>query len=179
MIVDVSHRVWLTMAMHALWPSYDTHKLASVAALAVEVEGETGIPAELLVAIAQHESDFEARAVSYVAGGTRRDVVLRDDQAPSRGTVYGYLQAMCTDATCARELDRDGAMRAGAAEIVEWLDTCHGDIACAMRGHAGGTRCALDARTCKREWLSFASIFIGRAAELSRLEDSTSTGEIR
>lgn len=179
MIVDVSHRVWLTMAIHAMWPSYDVAHVAAVASRAADVERDTGIPAEILVAISQHESDLEPRACTWVDGHHHRhDVVLRDDQAPRGCSVYGYLQAMCTDAaTCPREMDLDGGMRAGAAELVEWLGTCGGDMTCALRGHAGGTRCAQDARRCTDAQRAFVRMFIGRAADLSRLEDSTSTGE--
>lgn len=178
-IVDVSSRVWLAMAVHALWPSYDVAHVAAVAARAADVARDTGIPAEVLIAISQHESDLEPRACTWVDGRHHRhDVVLRDDQAPRGCSVYGYLQAMCADpATCAHEMDVDGGMRAGAAELVEWLATCRGDIACALRGHAGGTRCALDARACTAPQRAFARMFIERAADLSRLEDSTPTEE--
>lgn len=68
----------------------------------------------------------------------------------------------------------DGGMHAGVAELEEWAATCRGDLACMMRGHAGGTRCAL-ADDCSSAARAFARLFLGNARRLGMPARRTAT----
>lgn len=132
------------------------------------VQAETSlVPAEVLLAIAEHESDLRPDAMSWVSGGRRHDSPPERLPAhlPPR-VVCGYLSAMGTPDICRREMARDGAMRHGTSELELWGATCRGDMRCMLRGHASGTACALDARRCSRDALAFARLFLARARRL-------------
>lgn len=132
------------------------------------VQAETAsVPAEVLLAIAEHESDLRPDAVSWVAGGRRHD--SPPEKLPARlptRVVCGYLSAMGTPDLCRRESAIDGGMRLGALELGLWSATCRGDIACVLRGHASGTACALDAARCSDNAAAFARLFLARARRL-------------
>jgi hypothetical protein len=152
------------------YPRQPVARVLAAAWVAAEVGVELRVSPAILVAVAEHESDLEPCAVSFRAAGRRVDVVAPrcwvDPRWP-RPYVCGYLQAMYGDAnTCGRAMRLDGAMRAGALELLEWAATCRGDAACVLRGHAGGTACALDARACTGPQLAFAQLFAGRAMSL-------------
>ncbi len=161
-IAFVVRVVLLAGATHRAWPDVP---IAHVVAASVEAARcETNeIRAELLLAIAHHESDLEPHAVSWIENGHRVDRI--SGSIPDRRLVCGYLQAMASRSDCLAMLADDGGMSAGVLELREWLDTCHGDLTCALRGHAGGTRCALE-NSCSATSRAFARIFLNHAHAL-------------
>lgn len=148
---------------HALWPSIPIRQLAAASYVAVAAEIHD-VPSEILLAIAQHESDLEPNAVSWRSDGRTVSLLWTTQRLPSK-IVCGYVQAMSTPASCRAMIAVDGGMRAGAAELVEWLTTCHGDLRCALRGHAGGTACALRGE-CSPAAATFARHFYDVGREL-------------
>lgn len=137
--------------------------LATYHALRAETER---VPAEVMLAIAHHESDLRPNAVSFVRAGKRVDV-LWDGAAPlPPRVVCGYLQAMASPAECRAMVTHDGGMLAGSLELRTWSGTCRGDLACVLRGHAGGTACSRDAGACTSHARAFAALFLARARRL-------------
>ena len=97
------------------------------------------VPAEILVAVAEHESDGRPDIVSWREGGVTYSMPFEKMEKWPHHAVCGYLQAMAsTRDACRRMIDALGGMLAGAAEIATWLRTCRGELACALSGHAGG-----------------------------------------
>lgn len=156
----------LGLAWHALhaWPEASPADVmrASVAAVAQESDE---LPSEVLFSIAQHESDLKPNAVSFIKDGHRVDLLWTTQALPSR-VVFGYLSAMGSPDVARAAIVADGGMRAGADELREWLGTCRGDLRCALRGHAGGTACALDEASCTASARAFARLFYARAMAL-------------
>lgn len=158
--------ILLIMRLHAMWPDAPLVDLIAATRSAVAVESPI-ISAELLLSIAQHESDFKANAVSWRADGRTVSILWNGKSAVPRKIVCGFIQAMGTPETCRREIDRDGVMRAGVEELREWATTCHGDVACIVRGHAGGTQCAVTG-ACSSKARAFSALFIENARRLTR-----------
>jgi hypothetical protein len=68
----------LVARAHALWPAAPLEHVTAAACAAVRAEGG-GVPAEILLAIAQHESDLRPVAVSWRNGdGQRVDILWSD-----------------------------------------------------------------------------------------------------
>lgn len=158
----------------AAWPAVPADRVlaASLAAAAAETPAIAG---ELLLAIAAHESDLRPNAVSWRLPGAPRVDLVWDQRSPlPPRVVCGYLSAMATAGSCAAMVARDGGMRAGAAELEEWAATCGGDVACVVRGHAGGTACAVHDR-CSDDARAFARLFLGNARRLGMPARRTST----
>lgn len=150
----MTHRILtlLFLARHA-WPGYSNATLYSVVSEAVAAETRE-VPAELLIVIAQHESDFEPTAVSWRAHGKRVDLVWnvgRGRHPPNRALVCGLVQAMGRDrADCAAIIADLGGLTTGVRELTEWYQLCRGDLGCMARGHAGGYACARSRARCSR-----------------------------
>jgi hypothetical protein len=161
----------LVLAARALvaFPDADVDRVLAAAIAASNTAEVTGIPAALLIAIAQHESDLLPNAVSYRIDGRRIDLAWNGFSRLPPRIVCGYLSAMATPASCASMIAIDGGMAAGSAELVEWLGSCRGDLPCALRGHAGGTRCAI-LEQCSPNAAAFAALFYRRAVALG-MED--------
>lgn len=176
---------------HAMWPWYPSELVQRAAEHAIEA-ATSRVDAATLVRVTEHESSFEPDAVTYTTrdarGSHRHDGTLRDGRALPAMVFCGYVQALMTLDDCRREASKDGAMRAGMAELTEWADTCshhfvgEAALACTMRGHAGGTACALDEKRCKPNQRAFARMFVegarrlrlpSRAAAASRRSDAT------
>jgi hypothetical protein len=160
----------LYLRAHHAWPWYG-ETLHQAVIEAVDQEG-ADVPAELLVTIAQHESDFEPAAVSWRSHGMRTDLIWDPDlgrQPPDRPSTCGYLQAMSPDrATCANIIADHGGMPAGAQELREWSRMCHGDLGCVARGHAGGSACAKSRRACSKAARKISDHFVRATRSLQR-----------
>ncbi len=136
--------VRLGVAVHAVSPSIPLDRVVVASYVAVAQETRA-VPAEILLAIAIHESELEFRAVSWRDdGGKRVDRLWVDaTSAPpdNRRLTCGLMQtAAVSRAACARLLDPTIAFAAGAAEFAEWLEAARGDFAGALSGYAGGNR---------------------------------------
>jgi hypothetical protein len=166
-MIGIVRTLILLAHVHATWPDAPIERAAPAVAAAVQVGEETGLPPEVLVAIAHHESDFQPAAVSWrAANGQRLDRLAVPDVLP-RGAVCGYLQSMTTTRLgCLEATTPIGGMRAGARELVEWLGACRGDLRCALVGYAGGNRAVtlLHAGTLPRG--NFADLFLAHARRL-------------
>lgn len=163
MLSKLIHMLMLIAHARQLWPAMPIVRVVRASYVAVAAETH-GVPAEILLGIAEHESDLQPNAVSWLAAGRRVDMLWIGQPLPPR-EVCGYEQAMSTPASCRAMIAVDGGMRAGAAELVEWLTTCHGNLRCALRGHAGGTACALRGE-CSPAAATFARHFYDVGREL-------------
>lgn len=139
----------------------------------VDAEQVEHVPAEIMIAITEHESSWEHDAVSFRSevNGNRVDMLLRNITIPRAlpaRTVCGYMQAVAHDPDdCATMIHLDGGMVRGASEIREWLDTCHGDLRCALAGHAGGNAGAAAWRAGRTTQATrFAAYFYAQAVRL-------------
>lgn len=157
--VALAIRLWL---QH---PEQSPERIAMATYFAVMAETDQ-VPAELMLAIAHHESDLRPNAVSFVRAGRRVDVLWNLVSPIPGRVVCGYLQAMATRDQCAAAVATDGAMTIGRDELALWSATCRGDQACVLRGHAGGTACSRDQRACSTHALAFARLFLARARRL-------------
>lgn len=169
MISTALQVIALTARMLHLFPGATPDRALATARAAVRVEELHGLPAEMLVAIAEHESDLRPNAVSYVRAGARVDILWNSSRPLPSRVVCGYLQAMASPSECAAMIAVDGGMSAGAAELAQWMTTCRGDLRCALRGHAGGTACALRS-SCSGPAAAFARLFYRRAVSLGMLD---------
>lgn len=136
-----------------------------VTAYAATVASAGGIPAPLLAAIAEHESKLYPNTVTYTRDGERVDLVWDGRAALPPFVFCGYLSAMSSPELCRAMIADDGGMAAGASELVLWMGTCRGDVRCALRGHAGGTACAMR-KDCTPHAAAFARLFYRRAVRL-------------
>jgi hypothetical protein len=162
---------FLVLRFGQVFPGAPLERVIVASVHAVRAESD-GVPAEVLLAIAEHESDLQPNAVSYVSRGRRVDL-LWDGASPLPGRIVcGYLSAMGTPARCRETIQFDGAMTHGAAELQLWMGTCRGDVGCALRGHAGGTACARDVLRCSPNARTFAAMFLGRARRLGWRPDA-------
>lgn len=154
----------LAWRVHLAQPETPLDRVAVAAAAAVAVETDA-IRAEVLVAIAAHESDLEPRAVSWRRpGGRRVDIVWTAEASPppARGPMtcgLGQTVASTRDA-CAELLDATAGMRASAAELAEWWARSRGDLRRALAGYAGGERGFRAGRS------PFGDLFLRRARAL-------------
>lgn len=159
----------LFFGVHRAWPHYPLEKAMALAVRSVNVGEAVGVSPPLLAAIAQHESDAEPGAVSWVADGKRLDFVNPVGLTARTGpAVCGYLSAMAPNGfACSDMIQTDGGMMAGALEIAEWLGTCRGNLRCALAGHAGGNAGAQAHREHRDTMATrFADLFISRARVL-------------
>lgn len=166
-MMTIARVLILLVHTHALWPDAPIARSLPAVSAAVEAADEYHVPAELLVAIAHHESDFVPTAVSWRdASGQRRDVLEVPAQLP-RGAVCGYMQTIAADRLgCIEATTPIGGMRAGARELVEWLGTCRGDLHCALVGYAGGNRAVHMMRAGTLPRGGFADLFMAHARRL-------------
>ncbi len=160
----------LMLRVHQLYPSAPIARVAVVSYVAVRAETHA-IPAEILVAIAEHESDLQPHAVSWRKPGQKRVDRIVDNLSdiPERESLAcGLVQSIARDReSCAALLDPETAMAAGAAELTEELRACRGAMFCALAIYAGGVagRRAWEAgQTTKAT--QFASVFHARARKL-------------
>lgn len=172
MIATLLHIVTLAARAHAAWPEYPVTTVTAAAREAVVAELETGVPAEVLYAIAQHESDLVDNCVSYRdSTGRRVDTVIGAvARRWPRGAVAGYLQATFESAVEARAaIAVDGGMRTGARQLAEWVASplTHGSIRLALAGYAGGVAGVRRARGgVTAPAVAFADLFLRRARAL-------------
>jgi hypothetical protein len=133
----------LELAWHAhrLYPGAPIVRVAVVSYAAAAAETPT-VPGEVLVAICEHESDLEPRAVSWrPRGGKRVDRIVRTvDEIPSVGSLAcGLVSTIATTrARCVELLDPTVAMTGGVDELAEELHRCRGYMPCALSIYAGG-----------------------------------------
>lgn len=162
--------ILLVLRTHAVWPSYPDDTVRRVVLEAVASE-TLSVPAEFLVVVAQHESDFEPGAVSWVQHRKRVDLVWTETsrQPPNTRSTCGLVQAMAASrADCAAVIADHGGMTRGASELAEWAHTCHGDLGCIARGHAGGTACARRRSACSRAARKISDYFVAATRRLRR-----------
>ncbi len=177
MIFAILRTLVLIARVHALWPDMPLERVAVAAAAAVRAETDA-VRAELLLALAQHESDLEHRAVSWTACGQRVDRLWADQasQPPARGPLAcGLTSAIAQDrASCAALMDPARAMRAAVTEIKEALAACRGAMGCALASYAGGNAGMAAWRARRRTTATaFAELFLRRAEQLG-MEGPTS-----
>ncbi len=167
----IAHFIVLAVHAHAAWPAAPLERVAVASAAAVFAETDQ-VPAELLVAIAQHESDLEPRAVSWRRRGeTRVDILWVDGgrQPPATGPLAcGLVSAIAPDrASCAKLLDPTAAMAAAVAELAEEIQRCRGSMRCALSCYAGGNAGIAAWRARRRTTATgFADLFFRRAEQL-------------
>jgi hypothetical protein len=152
----------LIMRVMLHWSShnYSSDDVTRVVLSAIERETPT-LSAELLVGISQHESDLKPMTVSWVDHGTRRDGQVCVD---GHSTV-GYLQAMAKSLDQCLMIQAQDGMSAGVTELTSWAILCRrlghpGSASCVLRGHAGGTACALDSNQCSVAQRAFVDYFL-------------------
>lgn len=113
-------------ALRQTAPSYLTTVEAAEEHLAAAqlAAGAHGVPVELLLSIAWHES-------RYVADARTRE--------PGERWSCGVMTPEPHAGECRpEELTLLGGYDAGAAHLRTWVNACGGDVACALRGYAGG-----------------------------------------
>lgn len=158
----------LALKVHLLWPGYPADRVIAAARAAAAAETES-LPAEILVAIAQHESDLEPTAISWRgSSGVRVDILWTDQHLPTR-VVCGYLQAAGDSGACRAAIAADGAMAMGAVELGVWARSplSRGSLRVALAGYAGGVAGARAAREGNDALaVRFADLFIARARRL-------------
>lgn len=131
-------------ALRQTAPTYLTVEDARVHLAAAQLAADArGVPAELLLSIAWHESRYVADARTREPGDRWSCGVMTPE--PHAGE--------CRP----EELTVLGGYLAGATHLRVWLDACGGDVACAERGYAGGYHPSDRARTA-------AQVFADRAA---------------
>jgi hypothetical protein len=102
-----------------------------------------GIEVELLLAVADVESRYQADSVSRVEHGRRVTGRWRSSKPAGSGPRFcGALQAQAGSSwrRCLELRDLRAGYRAAADELREWLDWTGGDLAAALRGHGCGWR---------------------------------------
>ncbi len=164
------HVVILALRSHAAWPDAPIDRVVAASSAAVRAE-TSAAPAELLMAIAQHESDLEPRTVSWRRGGGKRvdRIVTSVEEVPSTGPLAcGLVSTIAsTRDACAELLDPDRAMAAGAAELGEHAAACRGSVRCQLASYAGGSAGVRAWRAHARTSATiFAEAFIRRAEQL-------------
>lgn len=159
--------VLLAGRVHASYPDIPMERVTAASSAAQLAEEASGVPAEVLMAIAPHESDLQPNAVSWkLPGHERTDVLWKPGVVLPPRVVCGYVQAMSTSSVCPQLIAKDGGMSAGAAEFAEWLGNCHGDLPCSLRGHAGGWACSRNSFACTPAQRMFATTFYQIALRL-------------
>lgn len=142
MITILFRTLVLFVHAHALWPAAPVDRVLAASYVAAASETHA-VPAEFLLAIAQHESDLQPSAVSWRFHGAPRVDIAWDGIAPipRGGMACGLVSSIAPDRpTCAALLEPARAMAAGVAELAEELDRCRGVMACALSIYAGGRR---------------------------------------
>jgi hypothetical protein len=152
------HLMMLVLRLCLLWPQTPIVDVWRVVERSVASETRT-VPAEVLLAIAHHESDLKSNAVSYVVAGHRVDRLWQHGSLPRRCT-FGYLQAMCSPASSV-DMQTDGGMRAGVLELEEWSRACRAGLRCMLGGHAAGNAGARNPSV-----TSFPALFLDDARRL-------------
>lgn len=172
MIAVLLRALALAARAHVAWPAQPLDRVAAAALAAARAE-RPDVPAELLLAIAEHESDLEPNAVSWRdASGNRVDILWSGDRSRllrARAIVCGYVQASVGVQECAKAIERDGAMAIGARQLALWMRSplCAGSLRCALAGYAGGVRGARAASEGSETLaVRFADLFLARARSL-------------
>ncbi len=170
MIAALIRFVILVGHARAVYPDAALDRIAVAAAAATLVETPT-VRGELLMAIAEHESKLEPRAVSWRRGdGERMDVLWTGSvRIPADGPLAcGLASTIAPDrAVCAELMDPARAMAAAVAELAEELAACRGSLRCALSGYAGGGAGIAAWRARRRTTATaFADLFMWRAAQL-------------
>ncbi len=108
--------------VHAAWPEVPLATAVAHAQAAIDA-ATPDLPAELLLAIDDVETDFDATSVS-----------------PVGGMFGGPLQAMChgSHARCRALSVLAVGYAAGVEELTEWMARTHGNLALALGHHACG-----------------------------------------
>ena len=109
--------------------------------LAAQSAATQDFPVELLLGLADVESDFESRSVSRLIGSARQTGTWRSSKAPkgSHGNYFcGITQAIApTWKRCMELRDPAVAMTAGVAELQAWLKRGK-SVRIALQGHGCG-----------------------------------------
>lgn len=169
MIAAVMHAIALFVSAHLAYPAAPLDRLG-VAVLAAAAGETERVPAELLIAIAEHESDLRPGAVSWRrADGRRVDKVVENPvEIPDGVAACGLVQTVARGrAACARLLVPGLGIAAGVAELEAELAACRGVMACALAIYAGGRagRLAWEAGE-TTDATRFAALFAARAHAL-------------
>lgn len=173
-MIDQLVRVLMLVARaHTVYPAAPLDLVIPAVREAVIAEDVLAVPAEVLIAITEHESSWDRDAISFRSevNEMRVDMHMHDigdvRALPAR-TVCGYMQAMSHDGfDCADMIALNGGMLRGASEIREWLATCRGDLGCALAGHAGGNAGVVAWRAGRTtQATKFAAYFYARARQL-------------
>lgn len=112
-------------ALRQTAPAYLTVDEAAIHLMAADAAAEAaGVPVELLLSIAWHESRYQPDARSREPGGRWSCGVM---------TPEPHVGACTPD-----ELTVFGGYLNGARHLRTWLDLCGGNETCALRAYAGG-----------------------------------------
>jgi soluble lytic murein transglycosylase-like protein len=173
MIAALIRCLALAARAHAAWPEYSIADVTAASCAAVGA-ADPGVPAELLLAIAQHESDLHPNAVSWVAtSGRRVDILWTRDRAPpeNKALACGYGQTIVhTSRACADVIADHGGLVTAEHELAAWLRSplSGGSLRVALGGYAGGIAGARAAREgIDALAVRFADLFIARARRLT------------
>lgn len=164
----------LVARSRAAWPEQPLERVVPACAAAARAEARTGVDAETMLAIAEHESDLRPNTVSWRDDAGRRVDKAVDNLCTGvpvdRPATSGLVQTVTRGRAACRAMLRPGAaMLAGARELAEWRasPTCRGDLKCGLAGYAGGNAGALAARAGRRTLaVQFADLFIARSRHL-------------
>lgn len=134
----------LITKLHTLTPQTPLDRVipAVIAAVSQEIP-ERGITAELLLVIAQHESDLEPRAVSFRAQATGHRVDLRSwaNQSIPNQAACGLTQTIAySPDRCKWLMSPDHAMQAVVIELLEELQACYNYDRQARSGQSPGAK---------------------------------------
>lgn len=110
------------------------------AAMAAETED---VPAEVLLAVAAVESDYDPAWVSRVESGSRVIGRIPGDAKPEGITGPLFCGPLQTQAkwswrTCLEQRQLAVGYSLGSAELTEWFGRAHGELRAALRGYACG-----------------------------------------
>lgn len=164
-VLRVMALVWRASA---LYPDATMADLVDVS-YAAALEETPAVPAEILLAIAEHESRLRPNAVSWRGANKRVDILWMDGATMPRGSLAcGLVQTIVRDrSACIDLLDPVAAMRAGVVELDEELRACRGEMTCALSAYAGGNAGLAAWRAGETtDATRFAYLFAARARQL-------------
>ena len=140
MVAILLRALALISTIAARHPGLDPSR-AAAHAIAAASASDPAVPAELLLAIAEVESDLDPTWVSRLEDGVRVTARWRSRSPAGLGPRFcGPLQtqAKWSWSACVAQRNLVLGYRLGAEEIRSWLAATHGDLAAALRGHGCG-----------------------------------------